>query len=471
MLMLVWTLCSLLILSGAECLGGATDVACDAVGLIQSRVQQKQPKVYVYELPSRFQNKSLRLGWHNFGNHKQPEHWTSDLVFGGPPHDAEGYSVWTSNTFLIPIMLHYRLVHSPQRTFDVDEADVFFIPVYQFLRPAKMGCEEKDNLVQTLMRLNPKLKDPAWVREKGPRHLLASSRKRLCKYMYEDKLPQLRSAVRIVREISDDDSKNRWNQDLPWRWYQFPHVSAFHGPHSAIPALQRPRGMAQWLWGFSGTAAGDAEALRRHLIEQCHSDSRCSFNDLIHHRSLDAIDAIKGFVKQKLHTTFCVEPPGDSLLRKSLLDSIGAGCIPVLFEHQSLDVYQPFVTPEEWAKATLFIPEVQLVDRKDWSKWATATFHVNSSWKELQKLHPEHSSLLDALHPMHSESERRANVEALFPKQSSFSSIIRGISKKEVRRKQAALAKIAPRLVIGLDDSNEDAVSTLVRHIASRKSQ
>ena len=469
--MLLWTLGSLLVLSGAECLGGATDVACDAVGLIQSRVQQKKPKVYVYELPSRFGNGSLPFPvWHDFANKQRPEQWTDDVVFEGPPSDVEGYPVWGHDGTRIPIMLQYRIVKSHQRTFDVDEADVFFIPAYQFKYPKPIEkCAETKDLVETLIKLNPKLKDQAWVREKGPRHLLAGGSMNMCDYMYEDQLPQLRSAVRINREISLDDGEKRWTKDLPWRWYQFPYPSAFHGPTKNIPALHRPRGMAQWLWGFSGTVAGLAKPLRKRLIEECRSDSKCTHYDFKDRNFRGTVDVI-GTTKQKLHSTFCLEPPGDTLLRKSLLDSVGAGCIPVLFEHQSLDIYQPLVTPEEWAKATVFIPEVQLVDPKDWSKWATASFEVNSSWEELQKLYPEHASLLRAADPKHSKSKRLAKINELVPKRSSVSSILRGISEEELRQKQAALAEIAPRLVIGLDDSFEDAVSTLLRHVAARKS-
>ena len=427
--MLRWTLCSFVVFSGAECLGGASDVACDAVGLIQSRVQQKKPKLYVYELPSRFFNWSKPFPfWHDFANEQQPEKWTSDVVFEGPPSDVEGYPVWGHDGTRIPIMLLYRIVNSPQRTFDVDEADVFFIPAYQMKYPNRVKCNDKDDLVQTLKKLNPKLNDPAWVREKGPRHLLASGNIKFCDYMYEDKLPQLRWAVRISREISDEEYDNRWNKNLPGRWYQFPYPTMFHGPPSAIPAVQRPRGMAKFLWGFTGTPAGRAHNLRIQLIEQCHGDSKCAHFQM-KGRGFGKASLI-GTAKQKLHTTFCMEPPGDTLLRKSLVESIHAGCIPVLFEHQSLDVYQPLVTPEEWAKATVFIPEVQLVERKKWSFWANSSFHVNSSWKELQKLYPEHSSLLHAVHPMHSESERLAKLNELFPNRAPSRASCRGFQRR-----------------------------------------
>ena len=152
----------------------------------------------VYDLPSRFQNKSTLGPGHDFGDFCQQGSGPATSSFEGLR------AVWTSNPHRIPTMLHYRLLSSPQRTFDVDEADVFFITVWE------------DDLVEMLMRLNPKLR--------GFRHLLSSGRNVMCDYMYEDKL---RSAVRIVREIMND-RKNRWNQ------------------------------------------------VREHLVEQCYSGSQCS---------------------------------------------------------------------------------------------------------------------------------------------------------------------------------------------------
>jgi hypothetical protein len=44
---------------------------------------------------------------------------------------------------------------------------------------------------------------------------------------------------------------------------------------------------------------------------------------------------------------YCPAPPGDSITRKSLFDSLVAGCVPVLFAKASLGQYLWFFTAEE----------------------------------------------------------------------------------------------------------------------------
>ena len=44
---------------------------------------------------------------------------------------------------------------------------------------------------------------------------------------------------------------------------------------------------------------------------------------------------------------YCPAPPGDSITRKSLFDSLVAGCVPVLFAKASLRQYMWFFTEKE----------------------------------------------------------------------------------------------------------------------------
>ena len=59
----------------------------------------------------------------------------------------------------MPLMLHYRFLTSPQRTEDVNEAEVFLIPAYNFRPDPQAPCANKSDLVDTLVMLNPKLKE------------------------------------------------------------------------------------------------------------------------------------------------------------------------------------------------------------------------------------------------------------------------------------------------------------------------
>jgi hypothetical protein len=53
---------------------------------------------------------------------------------------------------------------------------------------------------------------------------------------------------------------------------------------------------------------------------------------------------------QMLEATFCLQPPGDTLTRKSIYESILSGCIPVVFRSDAAYVEQlafPDVVPYE----------------------------------------------------------------------------------------------------------------------------
>ena len=90
---------------------------------------------------------------------------------------------------------------------------------------------------------------------------------------------------------------------------------------------------------------------------------------------------------------FCPAPPGDSVTRKSLFDSLVAGCIPVLFAKASLQQYVWFLSPEEVDAATIYIPLQQVL---------------------------------------------QGSVD--------FMQVLRDISAEDIQRKQQVIAKLAPRL-------------------------
>lgn len=171
---------------------------------------------------------------------------------------------------------------------------------------------------------------------------------------------------------------------------------------------------------------------------------------------------------KKLQSTFCVEPPGDSITRKSLIDSIVLGCIPVVFLHQELDMFEAFATAEEFADAVVYVPEAEVMGDGRISLWGTGTFHDSShQWKHFQKLYPKYAEVFEALRPKRSLEQREKQLRSLFPNATSIATILSAISDEEVKRKQKALAKISHRFVIGLDDSSEDAVRILLNRIIS----
>jgi len=78
-------------------------------------------------------------------------------------------------------------------------------------------------------------------------------------------------------------------------------------------------------WGPHGTAA--TMDMRETLQKQCEESDVCEFTDLEGRRDITNTELI---LDDKLHSTFCLEPTGDTPSRKGIIDDIIAGCIPVL---------------------------------------------------------------------------------------------------------------------------------------------
>ena len=171
----------------------------------------------------------------------------------------------------------------------------------------------------------------------------------------------------------------------------------------------------------------------------------------------------------KLQSIFCAEPPGDSVTRKSLIDSIVLGCIPVIFIHQELDMFEAFASAEEFARAIVFVPEAELMGAEGIiSMWGKGTFHEYSTqWRKLKKLYPRSAEVFEALRPQQSAETREKRIRALYPQPRSITSLLDSMTDEEIQEKQAALANISHRFVIGLDDSSEDSVRILLSRIVS----
>ncbi|CAE7221099.1 GT11 [Symbiodinium natans] len=431
------------------------------------------PKVYVYELPERFRNGG-----------KDSACFTVDCVFGGPPMVVQGVEIWASNQFHMPRMLYYRFMNSPRRTKDINEADVFFVPAYSFKPSEETPCADGGDLFNTLFQLNPSLQDPAWGTEKASRHLFADARGwETCNYMWQLAMP-FRMFHRVNIELNglEETGPEGWTDGKPFIWYQFPYPAVYHGHADATPAKLRSRGFARYLWSFTGTGRGIAGHLRSVITEQCNRCTRCgretNLPEVNGAVTTEEGDSYRRIAEVKLQSTFCLEPPGDTVTRKSLVDSIVLGCIPVVFEHQELDMYEPFLSAEQFAAVALFVPEAEVVggDAKV-SIWAIGTYggkttrSINKKMRQLQKLYPEYSELLEALHPRFTQQERWDQVKRIFPKPTPIVDILSRLSEEDVRNKQEALALVAHRLVIGMDDSSEDAVRILLDNIVSNDAE
>lgn len=131
-------------------------------------------------------------------------------------------------------------------------------------------------------------------------------------------------------------------------WYAAPYPSSFHW-HEGIKELpwklspQYPkRDIFALFIGSLKTSQPNSNSLRKLLHSQCSVDKSCQWYSTPHacNGVINATDTMLLFRR----SVFCPAPTGDSITRKSIFDSLIAGCIPVLFSRASLSQYSWHIT-------------------------------------------------------------------------------------------------------------------------------
>lgn len=152
-------------------------------------------------------------------------------------------------------------------------------------------------------------------------------------------------------------------------WYAVPYPSSYHW-YEGIPELpwsvsHQSRDILCLFIGSVQTKNIAANAVRRALRTQCNNTRHPSYNSnnnnntcIWHSTShscngvVDAVEPMRLFKRAK----FCLTPPGDTVTRKSLFDALVAGCIPVIFAKATISQYVWFFSEQEIEDVAVYIP-------------------------------------------------------------------------------------------------------------------
>eukprot|EP00605_Chrysophyceae_sp_TOSAG23-4_P001011 GSChrysophyteH1.ASY1.ANO1.1112.1 assembled CDS len=149
-------------------------------------------------------------------------------------------------------------------------------------------------------------------------------------------------------------------------WYAVPYPSSFHwyeGIKKLPWEVDGERNLLALFIGSLKTSQPNSNVLRRLLNAQC-KEPECKWVKTAH--------SCKGVINQQDNmlllrkSVFCPAPTGDSITRKSIFDSLVAGCIPVLFSRATLSQYMWHVPTDELDKVSVYIPLKEITeDGKD----------------------------------------------------------------------------------------------------------
>ncbi|KAG2241480.1 hypothetical protein Bca52824_096536 [Brassica carinata] len=117
----------------------------------------------------------------------------------------------------------------------------------------------------------------------------------------------------------------------------------------------------RYLYSFVGAPRPNMDgSIRGEIIKQClASHGRCKFLDCNKGQDCDnPVTVMEVFQR----SVFCLQPKGDSCTRRSIFDSILAGCIPVFFHPGSGYNQYMWYFPKDYTKYSVYILEKGMKD-------------------------------------------------------------------------------------------------------------
>lgn len=279
-----------------------------------------------------------------------------------------------------------RLRVSPMRTLDPSKATSFIIPfdvgVHSFIDHnngrVRVASPHGWRVSEWLKETIQKFYDQGIWKHRGHDHFVLFS---ITSYqiigigakVFLTQICQNCTVLTIETTPTLTSRKYYSNKSRKW-WYAVPYPSSFHWHEGiktlpwkqASPAIasdiETHRPYLAIFIGSVDTSTPRSNVVRRVLRRDCVQPKGCLWFDTQHACSgvLNQTDAMLLYRK----TRFCLTPTGDSLTRKSLFDSLVAGCIPVIFAKATVTQYLWHIPPEVVEQVTIYIPAQELIDEK-----------------------------------------------------------------------------------------------------------
>ncbi|XP_014521702.1 probable xyloglucan galactosyltransferase GT14 [Vigna radiata var. radiata] len=335
--------------------------------------------VYIHQLPSRF-NDDLLHNCHTLtrGTDK-PNMCPYMQNMGLGPQILTSQGVLTNNTwyatnqFLLEVIFHNRMTKYACLTNDSSVASAIFVPFYAGLDVSRFlwlsNLTHRDSSGRDLLQWLANR--PEWKKMWGRDHFLISGRIAWDFRRQRDEESYWGSKFRFLPESMNMSmlavEASSWNND-----YAIPYPTSFH-PSDDTQVLQWQKKIRHqkrpYLFTFTGAPRPELEgSIRGKIIDQCRASSVCKFVDCSYgvERCDDPVNVIKVFRS----SVFCLQPQGDSYTRRSIFDSMLAGCIPVFFHPGTAYSQYKWHLPRNRTGYSVYIPV------KDVKQWNTSVEEV-----------------------------------------------------------------------------------------------
>ncbi|KAM7252928.1 hypothetical protein ACFE04_008735 [Oxalis oulophora] len=323
--------------------------------------------IYIHNLPTRFNVDLL-----NNCDHKLPKmahkfdlcsHKLNNgfgrQIENSSLHDFSTNSWYETNQFLLEVIFHNRMKNYECLTNDSSVASAIFVPYYAGidLRRYLWGFKPKVRDANGIDLVKWLTATPEWKRMSGRDHFLVAGRISRDFRRESDEhpswgskfmlLPESKSMSMLSIEASHQD--NNFAIPYPTHFHPSSDKEVFDWQHK-VRGSNRP-----YLFSFIGAGRSKSKSfVRGEVINQClASPNLCKLMrcDSLTKNCENPANVMELF----RNSVYCLQPPGDSFTRRSIFDSIVAGCIPVFFHTDSAYTQYLWHLPKEYARYSIFI--------------------------------------------------------------------------------------------------------------------
>lgn len=329
-------------------------------------------RVYTYDLPSSMNTDILKncsgklVHWLNFCAHHQNYGFGTAVNTTNKKFRKDWYG---TDAYMLEVIFYERMRTYSCRTSNPEEADLFFIPFFSGLDALPYLYTDGKSRLQQGRELVAWLEANAtetWRRHGGHDHFLIAGRT-----AWDFCRPLTAVTQWGTSLFSNPETVNITSMLLerrPWRGGEaaIPYPVGFHPSTSAslkswIKVVRSTPRM--YLFSFSGALRPQLVlSIRESLSQQCtKAGSACSRLDCGKIKCSHEPEPIYSSLMQ---AKFCLQPRGDTATRRSVIDSIVSGCIPVFFHKDTAYTQYQWHLPNDYDNFSVYIDEEDIKSGK-----------------------------------------------------------------------------------------------------------
>ncbi|XP_024374807.1 probable xyloglucan galactosyltransferase GT19 [Physcomitrium patens] len=318
-------------------------------------------RVHMYDMPEVFNTKILEfcdgklVHWIHFCNHYKNYGFgeivnTTNSMFRDDWYGTDAY--------MLEVIIFERMRSYPCLADKPANADIFYIPFFAgldalpYLYNDTRKMDKQGHEVISWLRANAA---ESWARYGGQDHFMIAGRT-----AFDFGIPTMDDWGTCLLDLEEMQNVTFMVLERrPWRSLEqaIPYPVGFHPSNAASlnSWIERVRKSARThLFSFTG-ALRPTLSIRRMLSNECeNAATECSRLDCAKvscsHNPVPIYESL-------LRANFCLQPRGDTATRRSTIDSIVSGCIPVLFHEDSAQKQYMWHFPEDYRTFSVFIHE------------------------------------------------------------------------------------------------------------------